>query len=192
MIRTLSYLQFFVCCCVVFCSITCFAQQDLVGQLNLAKNDAERISILNQLATKETEQKNYEKAVLYGKQSLELANKTSDANLKGQSLRVIGRAYQGQNDFASSLDHYLQSVILFESTNDNKQLAEDHYDIAMLYAQRSAYQKSIDNLQKALSYYQKAADKIGEEKTLNKLGDSYLAIKDYPNATKFYSKAIES
>ncbi len=169
-----------------------FAQQDLVGQLNVAKNDNERISILNQLATKETEQKNYEKAVLYGKQSLELANKIADANLRGQSLRVIGRAYQGQNDFSSALDHYLQSVILFESTNDNKQLAEDHYDIGMLYAQRSAYQKSIDNLQKSLQYYQKATITVGEEKVLNKLGDSYLAIKDYPNATKFYSKAIES
>jgi serine phosphatase RsbU (regulator of sigma subunit)/tetratricopeptide (TPR) repeat protein len=189
--RLLSFLFSAVCLLLLGLPLVTFAQQDLLANLGQAKNDIEKIAILNQLATYETNTKNYEKAVLYGKQSLDLANKTTDNNLKGQCLRVIGKAYQGQNDFSSALNHYLQSVILFESINDNKQLADDHADIATLYMQRSAYQKSIENLQKALTYYQKANSGEGEENTLNALGDSYLALKDYTNATKYYAKAIE-
>jgi serine phosphatase RsbU (regulator of sigma subunit)/tetratricopeptide (TPR) repeat protein len=183
--------QFFLFCLLYFNTFLLFGQDDLLAKLNQAQNDTDKCIILNQLAKNETQAKNYEKAVLYGQQALELANKTTNNMLKGSSLRAMGKAYQGKNDFSSALNYYLQSVIVFEAANDNKELAEDHYDIAMLYNQRNAHQKSIDNLQKAIKYYQNAKDTEGEEKAISRLGDSYLAMKDYNNATAHYSKLME-
>jgi serine phosphatase RsbU (regulator of sigma subunit) len=165
--------------------------EELLAKLNQTKIESEKVTILNQLAQIEISSKNYEKAILYGEQALELANKSTDSRQKGASLRTIGKAYQGKNDFSSALNYYLQSVILFEAVNDAKQLADDHFDISMLYSQRNAYQKSVDNLQKALKYYQAAKDTEGEEKTLNALGSSYLALNDYANASNQYNKLLE-
>jgi serine phosphatase RsbU (regulator of sigma subunit)/tetratricopeptide (TPR) repeat protein len=190
-------MKFYSLSCI-FISLLCafsrlvFAQDDLLARLNKAQTDVDKCNILNELAAYETKAKNYEKAVLYGQQALDLATKSSNNLLKGNSLRSVGRAYQGQNDFSAALNYYLQSVMIFETANDSKQLAEDHYDIAMLYNQRNAYQKSVDNLQKSIKYYQAAKDSDGEEKALNRLGDAYLALKDYNNATNSYSKLIEA
>ena len=105
--------------------------------------------------------------------TLTLASKIflDDGNKKDYSsvLTVIGGVRNAMGDFPGALECQLQSVKIKESIGDSANLAASYNNIGNVYV-------SIDEFQKALSYFKRALKLNVKYKNIDKIPNNYYSI----------------
>lgn len=72
----------------------------------------------------------YERAILYGRQGLELAREVGDVMAETGALMALGLAHQGTRDFETSRDFYRQSLACARASGDDRWTAVALVNIA--------------------------------------------------------------
>jgi tetratricopeptide (TPR) repeat protein len=62
----------------------------------------------------------YEKAIAYGQQRLQLAQDQADPRAHEQSLSSLGVAYEALGDYENAILHYEERLILARQTGDRR------------------------------------------------------------------------
>ncbi|CAF0878240.1 unnamed protein product [Adineta steineri] len=178
-----------------------------IGEFNKAKelynvlleqtsNEGTKAFYYCQLGLVHYNQGDYQKAIWYNEQGIEIQQKTLPSNHLdlATSYNGIGLVYDEMGEFSKALSFYEKALeIRQETLSNHPDLAELHNNIGLVY-------DSIGEYSKALSYYEKALEI--RQKTLptnhpdfaqsyNSIGLVYDKMGEYEKALAFYEKALE-
>ncbi|CAF4141088.1 unnamed protein product [Adineta steineri] len=165
--------------------------------LEQASDAVEKATYYNQLGYVKIDQGDYEKAIWYNEQGLEIRQKTLPSNHPDLAISYsnIGTVYNYMEDYSKALSFYEKALEVKQKSlpSNHSSLATSYSNIGMVYAKIGEYSK-------ALSFYKKTLNI--QEKTLpsnhphlatsyNNIGSVYDKIGEYSKACSFYEKALD-
>ncbi|CAF3559561.1 unnamed protein product, partial [Adineta steineri] len=179
-----------------------------IGQFNKAEelynvlleqtsNEAEKAFYYGCLGHIRSNQGDYEKAIRYYEQGLEIEQKTLSPHHLSLAISYnnIGMVYNNMGEYSKALSFYEKALEIRE-----KALPSNHPDLATSYNNIGNVYDDMEEYSTALSFYEKALEI--REKTLpanhpslatsyNNIGMVYSNMGEYSKALSFYEKALE-
>ncbi len=149
---------------------------------------------LNNIATLYYSQNEYAKALDYFNRSLKLREALKDKAGVASSLNNIGSILLKQNDTSKAENAFYTALKIQEKIGNKEGIAMSYNHLANLYQKNVS--KALEYYTKSLTLRKEIEDVQGIANTLVKIGNLYLAQKDYNQATKYtlesmtYSKKI--
>jgi len=174
-----------------FSNLNTFAQIDsLENILKLAKEDTNRVTILNELC-REYVYSNPQKALQYGKQGLVLAEQLGFKKGIANSLNIIGIVHSVLGNYAKTLDYYFQSLKKHEELEDKQGIAGCFIGIGSIYWYQRDYENAEDYYLQALKMYEKLGYKQGIASSLSGVGVVYGAQGKMGKAVDYYMQSLK-
>ncbi|CAF0746299.1 unnamed protein product [Adineta steineri] len=179
-----------------------------IGQFNKAEelynvlleqtsDEGEKAHYYSQLEHVKRDQGDYEKAIWYYEQAIEIQQKTLPSNDPdlATSYNDIGLVYNNMGQYSKALSYYEKALEIYQKT-----LPSNHLDLATSYNNIGSVYDHMGENSKALSYYEKALEI--KEKSLpsnhpslatlyNNIGSVYDNMGQYSKALSFYEKTLE-
>ncbi len=173
---------------------------DSLCSLNLKKNLGKkerrkflnaRGGALNILGIIYKSQGEFDVALNYLKQSLEIRKELGNKSGITEALNNLGVIYFDQGEFAEAIDHYTRSLKISEEISDQPMVAKTLNNIGNIHAAQ-------ENLEKAIEYHLRSLE-IGESlnnvaiiaPSFNNLGNAYKQLNELKKAVEYYEKALE-
>ncbi|MEP1095872.1 MAG: tetratricopeptide repeat-containing sensor histidine kinase [Cyclobacteriaceae bacterium] len=185
---------YYLVICLICCSNLVGAQNkeidSLTAQLRLAKEDTNKVLLLNSLASK-LRRSSPDQVIIYAFESIVLADSLSfDRGLAG-AYNSLGGGYWSRGDLDSALHYYNTSFQLNDSLGNFKGAAGTLSNMAIIYQNRSDYPMAIDFYSRALEIMRANELESYTAITTNNLGIVFEKLGNYPEALKSYNEAIE-
>ena len=183
------------------CPATCYllpaqAQQidSLKTVLKTAKEDTNKVNVLNALSKKQWIAGNYDSSLFYAKQALFL----SDSVLKKDGLNGAATAHNNMGvcfyylgNYPEALKNYFAALKIKEKLNDKKGIASSYGNIGMVYYNQENYSEALKNNFACLKVMQETHDKKGIETCYNNIGLNYSEQKKYKEALENYANSLK-
>lgn len=175
----------------------------LLNLINITKSDTTKINALNELSWQNINTGNYEIAMNYVDQAIELSKEiihsptlTKQAGLivkknLGKSYNYLGIIYKYQGDYDKALEFYFKSLKIKEETGDKNGMAASYNNIGTMYTSKNYYDKALEFYFKSLKIFEEIGDKNGMAATYNNIGNNHYLKKDYDKALEFYTKSLK-
>lgn len=145
---------------------------------------------LNHIAGIYYDQSDFNEAIVYFKKALAISVQSGDLFFKGNMLNNIGSAYENMRDYKMALNYYQESLVLNLSLNNKK-------DLLYNYSNLSSINQSLNKLEEAIAFSDKAMDLLKESKDtytraamLQDRGALLVKLKDYKGAIECLNEAI--
>ncbi|CAF0779032.1 unnamed protein product [Adineta steineri] len=165
--------------------------------LEQTSDEREKQHYYNQLGYVKDDQGDYEKAIWYYEQGLEIQEKSLSSNHPSlaTSYNNIGIVYKNMGEYSKALSYYEKALEI-----EQKTLPSNHPSLATSYNNIGLVYDSMGEYSKALSYYEKA---LGiDQKTLpsnhpdlatsyNNIGDVYDNMGNYSKALSYFERALD-
>jgi serine phosphatase RsbU (regulator of sigma subunit) len=163
----------------------------LLSELNIASKDTAKVRLLNELSHELTKTGNYEQAIQYANQSLELS-KTSDLKTGLiESYISLGRINEKQGNYIPALEYYMKAISRLKEI-ENKDILQRIYNrLGNVYMYLGDYSKSLNYHLKSLTIKEEQNDKKGMAISYNNIGTVYHKQKEFEEAKKYYLKSLE-
>jgi tetratricopeptide (TPR) repeat protein len=188
-----KYLLFFSLLLIVAFS-NAYAQnkqiETLFGMLETAKEDTQKVKILNDLNKKLRSVGKYDDALKYANEGKELSEKLKYKKGLATSYNNIGMVKYLQGYYSEALSNYFNSLKLWEELSDQKNIAYLNIAIAVVYDLLGNYPESLNAYYKALKICESIEDINGIAATYSNLGLIYEKLGKYDEALKNYNTAI--
>ncbi|MEO1518085.1 MAG: tetratricopeptide repeat protein [Bacteroidota bacterium] len=160
----------------------------LLYQLSLAKEDTNKVNLLNQIGfsmyTIDVRQ-----TLTYGEQALQLAQKLQFGKGIACAYNVLGIGHCCQGNSQKALEYFLKCAQIAEELQIKEIAHKPTNNIGLIYHQWR-------NMAKALSYYRKAIDLAKQSNNptalsvyLSNVGDIYFEQKQFDTALDYYQRA---
>jgi CHAT domain-containing protein len=120
----------------------------------------------------------YEKALDYYNQALELRRATNDLHGQANTLRGIGKIYFYLGEKQTGFGYVEQALKLNRKTGDRRNEAENLGVLSTFYIDAQDQGKSLECANKALEIYLEIKDLAGEANAQESIGDAYLLTHD--------------
>ncbi|MEH2352734.1 tetratricopeptide repeat protein, partial [Nostoc sp.] len=127
---------------------------------------------LNNLGNVYNYQGQYERAIEFLQQSLEIAKKIDDRNIESSSLMNLGIAYDSQGQYQRAIDFYQQSLEIAREIGDRNSEGKSLANLGNAYNSQGQYQQAIDFYQQSLEIAREIGDRNSEGKSLANLGNA--------------------
>ncbi len=106
-------------------------------------------------------------------------------------LTQLGYVFERRGLISKAADYAMEGLRLGDSLKDLKTQAMAYSDLSNLFWKQSKFEKGIEyGLQSEALFKQRGIDDMDYSFTLYIIGNSYLSLKDYPNAQKYYKLAL--
>ncbi|CAF1359252.1 unnamed protein product [Adineta steineri] len=143
------------------------------------------------------EQGDYEKAIWYYEQGLDIKQKLLPSNhlLLATSYSNIGSVYNNKGDYATALSFYEKALEIKQ-----KSLPSNHPSLTISYNNISGVYNNMGDYSKALTFYEKELEICHETLSshhpllatlYNNIGGVYKDMREYSKALLSYEKALE-
>ncbi|CAF4171589.1 unnamed protein product, partial [Adineta steineri] len=142
-------------------------------------------------------QGDYEKAIWYYEQGLEIDQKTLPSNHPdlAASYNNIGSVYDSMGQYSKAFSFYEKSVEIFQKTlpSNHPYLATSYGNIGSVYEKMGEYSKALSFYEKALEICQKTLPSNHPllASSYNNIGGVCHKMGEYPIALLYYEKALE-
>lgn len=147
-----SYLLFFLLC-VAFAEAsypqnssgkqrTDSKSEVLMAQLSYAKEDSDKVDMLNNLTVNLERVKNFKKAIEYGNSALELSKKLHLQEREFKASLNLGSVYNHLNNYPTALKYTTQALNDANSLPDKKYTGASYVQLADIYAHQGNQAKS--------------------------------------------------
>ncbi len=107
---------------------------------------------------------------------------------QARALRGLGDIYERLGSYQQAIEYYEQAREISHEIND---LTEKALALLGLGSAHIDNSKAIRNLEEALVIFQKIRHHDGEANAANRLGNLYLRMQEYPQATQFYERVLQ-
>jgi tetratricopeptide (TPR) repeat protein len=164
--------------------------ETLLGMLETAKEDTQKVKILNDLSKKLRPVGKYDEALKYASEGKELSEKLKYKKGLATSYNNIGMVKYLQAYYSEALSNYFNSLKLWEELSDQKSVAYLNISIAVVYDLLGNYPESLNAYYKALKICESIEDFNGIAATYSNLGLIYEKQGKYDEALKIYNTAI--
>lgn len=175
--------------------ISLFAQNQnaldsLFMQLNIAKNNIEKVNILNEIAN-EFQASQPLIAYEYAQQALYFAEQSSYKKGTADAYLQIAGSYYFQGNYFKDSEYLLKALPMYEILEDSTKIAKIYGYLGSVYEAQKEYDKQIDYFHKAL----KIAKSVKDEKFVatllsNGLGNAYIQQKNIDRALMYHYEAL--
>lgn len=162
----------------------------LPGALNTAFNKGVANAYHN-IGTVHYFKGDYDKALQFYMQSLEIREKINDQQGSALSANNIGNIYNNQGDYVKALDYYLRSLKVREKLNDKKGMAASYNNIGAVYEMQKDFSKALEYFSRSLKIRQEIGDKQGTALSLNNIGNVLYYTDNYKDALNNYKRSLE-
>lgn len=173
---------------LLFLPVVSFAQEthsdSLVAILKNTNVDTTRIGLYISIS-KSYFNSDPEKAILYGEQAKDLAEKVSYKKGYALALKNIGIANYLQGKYVEAINYWQQAISVYDSIGDKAGVANMYSNQGSVYFNQMDEAKSLELYLKALKIAEEINDTIRIVTTLTNIGAIYL------NKQATYSKALE-
>jgi tetratricopeptide (TPR) repeat protein len=186
----------FILVCCFFPGYILFAQNNkidsLIHELQKAKEDTNKVNILNYLGSESGRIGEYKNARDYAEEAKELADKLSFKKGIARACNVIGLIYYIQGNYSEALKNHFESINIKEKIGDKKGIADSYNNIAIIYKDQGNYPEAIKTFFMALKLYEETgSNKGGEAGAYIGVGNVYRYQLNYAEALKYYSIALD-
>lgn len=189
-IKTAAFLFVSICFFTSDIQASNHLKDSLINTLKTAKEDTNKVNILNDLSRQYQGTGDFTEALSYAEKSLELAQKLNYSIGIGNALSSRGGVlwYLGENEKA--IENHLKAAQIRKECNDIQGLANSYNNIGLVYLNLGNYEKCLENHLKALKIREEIGDKTGTAGSYNNIGILYLRQGVYDKALANYEKAL--
>jgi tetratricopeptide (TPR) repeat protein len=164
------------------------AYENMKKAESLTNKKEDLMHIYNKIGLILYKMNNLDDALLYQNKSLSLAKELNDTKGQATALKGIASIYLGKRELDKAVNYYNQSLNL---QTDEKEKANIYLTIAAILLIKGDYQKTFENLQKAIEMFEKSGDYRHASMVKLDLGAFYIRVKDYNNAEKYITEGLE-
>lgn len=169
----------------------CFSQDiNADSLLNTAKNDRDKISVLNRLFL-EYEFSDPEKAGTYLNEAFELSQKTNNKKALVLTYYHLGFFAEDKGNYPEALKNYYASLKLAESIADKAAAADASFGIGNIYYLQENYEEALKKFTASLKIYEALGKKQSIATAYNNIGGVYFHQRNYPEALKKYKEGLK-
>jgi tetratricopeptide (TPR) repeat protein/class 3 adenylate cyclase len=136
-------------------------------------------------------QSDYEKAMMYYTQSLQIKEELGNKKGIASSLNNIGLIYYEQGDYSKAMAHYTQSLQIKEELGDKTGIASSLNNIGLIYYEQGDYSKAIGYYTQSLKIEEILGNKNGSASSFNNIGLIYYEQGDYAKAMANYTQSLQ-
>lgn len=133
----------------------------------------------------------FAEAIRYFKEVNEIDMKVGDPVKQSGSLNSLGRMYVDWGKFDIGRKYYFQSINILDTTKHADMLAIRYNNVGMAYQLENQHREAIRWIEKARAIEEKTGNTGKLAIRLFNLGNSWLALKNYDQAEKFFLQANE-
>ena len=133
----------------------------------------------------------YESAMDFYKQHLDIAHNVSDERGKATALGNLGRTYAAMGMPESAIDSYNLALTLFRELLDRRGEAAALGNLGAVYANLGQTKRAIDVYEQALTILEEIGDRHREAAALGNLGKSYVELGKLNDSINFFQQALE-
>jgi len=153
-------------------------------------NDSSTVLILNNEARK-LAPSDPDKAFLFTNKAFNISREISYPKGIALSLNGMGIAYYYKGDYAKALNFYKQSLVAYNTLNDNLMIATLYANIGNIYHATGDYSNANDNFMMSLKISVKHQFLERTATTLGSLGILYYDQSKYASALNIYLKTLK-
>lgn len=145
----------------------------------------------------------YNKAIEYNNQALEIALKIYESSPNHSLIALsnynVGLTYEEKGEYDKAIDYYNKALVTwlkaYESSPDNPNIAMSYNRLGDVYRMKGEYDKAIDYLNKALEIfmrvYRSSPNHPHIAMSYNSFGSAYNSKGEYDKAIEYYNKALK-
>jgi len=160
-------------------------------ELAISENDLkQKIVILNIYGLNEYYSGNYEGAVDYYYQVLELSEQSQDSIYLAKANHNLGMVYDELEDFDEAIQYFQKSLSISQLTCDSAQMAKTFQNIAICYQNKKEISTSKDFIEKANRIAVIRKDTMMIIDLINNLGTIAYDQGKLDESLDYYSKAL--
>jgi tetratricopeptide (TPR) repeat protein len=171
-----------------------FAQKDtvkiLLGKLPSAKEDTNKVNILNTLSEKLGEISKDDSSLMFALKAEDLAKNLGYKKGIAHSYRNEGSIYEDRGDYPKALELYLTALGLDQEAEYKSGISSDLGYTGNIYYEQGNYPKALEYYLKALKIDQELGDKEGIAIDMGNIGAIYRTQGNYLEALDYDIKAL--
>ncbi len=133
----------------------------------------------------------FAEAIRYFKEVNEIDMKVGDPVKQSGSLNSLGRMYVDWGKFETGRKYYFQSISFLDTVKHADMLAIRYNNVGMAYQLENQHRQAIRWIEKARAIEEKKGNAGKLAIRFFNLGNSWLALKNYEQAEKFFLQANE-
>lgn len=133
----------------------------------------------------------YEQAIDFHQQSLEIAQKIGDLEGEAVALSNLGLDYYSLGQYEQAIDFHQQSLGIAREIGDLIGVAASLGNLGTVYYSLGQYERAIDFHQQSLEIKQEIVDRRGVANSLGNLGLAYDSLGQYERAIDFHQQSLE-
>ncbi|NET01345.1 MAG: tetratricopeptide repeat protein [Sphaerospermopsis sp. SIO1G1] len=133
----------------------------------------------------------YQKAIEYHQQSLDIAREIGDVRRESSSLNNLGNAYDSLGEYQKAISFHYESLEITREIGDIEGESSSLNNLGLAYDSLGEYQKAISFHQQSLNIAKEIGDIRGESYSLNNLGLVYDSLGQYQKAIAFYQQSLD-
>ncbi|WGV24744.1 tetratricopeptide repeat protein [Halotia branconii] len=133
----------------------------------------------------------YQRAIDFHQQSLEISREIGDRNGIGKSLNNLGNAYDSLGEYQRAIDFHQQSLEISREIGDRNGIGKSLNNLGNAYYSVGEYQRAIDFHQQSLEILREIGDRNGIGNSLGNLGNAYDSLGEYQRAIEFLQQSLE-
>jgi signal transduction histidine kinase len=155
------------------------------------KEDMNKVNTLNEISDELKYNSDFENAMHYANQALQIAEKINFRKGKASAYRRIGSIYFFQNNFPDALKNSYSAVKLYEEIGDKKSIGFCLAQIGQIEYTLKNYSEALKNYLASLKVLQEAGDEEMIAVLYTSIADVYLSENNYTEALKADSLSLK-
>ena len=163
----------------------------LLSELPKAKEDTNKVKILNNLCVLYKDIDEYDNGYKYGNQGLELAQKINYTKGEAVGLNNIGNVYDQQGKYNKALESHFASLQISKDLGNKSRVAASYSNIGGVYLKKGDIDKALENAFASLKIRKEIGDKNGIAISYNHIGSIYLDKGNYEKALENYYASLK-
>ncbi len=136
-------------------------------------------------------QKDYEKALEYYINGLELRERIGDPRQIAVSLNNVGIVYVETRQFHKGLEYYEKCLAINQRIGARSDVAKNYHNIGVVYDQLGEHDKALNYSQEALNIYKELGDNASQTYPLLGVATSLYLMDRYQEAKTYALEGIE-
>jgi two-component sensor histidine kinase/Tfp pilus assembly protein PilF len=154
------------------------------------KNNRLKITVLSNKSNFFKIKGDYDKAIKYYLQSLELEKELGDLNKIATAYDVLGGYYKRNGDFVNALEYYNKSLKIRITNKNKKEEGQMLNSIGYLYLNFGMHSQALEYFHKSLKIREEIADKVGVSFCFNNIASVHKQQGKPDIALKYYQKSL--
>jgi len=154
------------------------------------KNIKKKLLLLNESIAYGWYFGDYDKAILYGRESLKLAHKYKQDSIASLIDNNIGIAFDYKGDYSQALSHFFSALRVAERIKDKNNQAYILSNIGLIYNSQEQYEKALQYHKESLRIRRELKFKKGISASVNNMAIVFMNQKKYEKAIHYYHESL--